>query len=201
MRRAYSLLEVVVAGAVLSIVLGVAATTILSGGDETRRLVQHAELSRKVGQTRDRIAHLVRFADSDSCFVQGDQLVFRETLIGIGTGTAGLSTRQRLGFAYTSDDPDNGLDDDGDGLIDEGSLFHVGDDGVLSTLIANVLEGSFRVELPTPTEELIIVRFQVGARARAGAGSFDRRPDALGVYPRQDGFLVISAEERIRPRN
>lgn len=201
MNRGYSLLELVVAAGLLTVVLAIAASTILAGGGETRLFVQRAELTRQVGQARDRIGLLLRFAEADSSTLQLGQLGFRKTLLNPESGARGLSNRQVLGFAYTSDDPDNGRDDDGDGLIDEGSLFHVGDDGVLHPFLANVLEGSFQVELPSEAQPLLRVRFQVAARVRPGAGTLRPPPDADGIYAAQAGFLVLGGEERIRVRN
>ncbi len=201
MRHGYSMLEVIIAALLLALVMSIAASTILSGSQETEAVVQVAELTRKVGQARDRVSHELRYAAADSASVVAGDLVFRKALIDVVDGSVGLSAAHRLGFTYTTDDPDNGKDDDGDGLIDEGVMYFIGDSGLTEVLIADVLEGSFRVELPGGGTDVFVVRFQVAGRRFGNAGNFTQTPNSAGVYPDQAGFLLVSAEERVRARN
>lgn len=127
-RAGFTLIELAVAIAILGLVMGSIMGVMESakkgyGQGSTATLVQ--TLSRRA---LDRIASELENAGQGTLLpnplnIACDDLVF-QSVIGVdevaGTPIFGNSTRLR--FAYGGGDTNNGLDDDGDGLIDEGRV-------------------------------------------------------------------------------
>jgi prepilin-type N-terminal cleavage/methylation domain-containing protein len=135
-RRGFTLIEMAIAIAVFSLVIGSAMTLLLDGQDATRATQQRANAARKAQTALDRAIEELREASStvnpDPATPQGTpSLQFQQPLSVAGNAVNWSGMLQLL---WESDPADalGGGDNDGDGLVDEGRLVLVRDVGALN---------------------------------------------------------------------
>jgi prepilin-type N-terminal cleavage/methylation domain-containing protein len=126
--RGFSLVELVVSVALMGLVTG----GMLMVFESTNRAFQSAqasiELSRAAHRTVDRLAELVSFSRRSSMTpaAPGAQAPFStrqitfQTVDGFAGGAAAWSNTQRLEFQSSPFDPDDGIDNDRNGVVDDG---------------------------------------------------------------------------------
>jgi prepilin-type N-terminal cleavage/methylation domain-containing protein len=136
--RGFSLVELAIAVALLGLVSG----GVLMVFDSTNRAFQSAnasiELSRSARRTVDRLAEIVAYSrrSSVSPAAPGAQAPFSTRQIDFQTaqafagGAAVWSNTQRLEFRYSPFDPDDGVDNDRNGVIDDGQVVWTTDLGL-----------------------------------------------------------------------
>ncbi len=148
MRRAggFTLLELVVATALLSLVLGAMGLVQMRTRDASRVGMAREQVESLCRRTLDRIAEELQGV--------GHSLLFPDPSTNLGTGTityqhpTGVSntgvvswdTPSRLALQLDPEEIDNGIDDDGDGLIDERRLVltrNVGSPNAVTTVLCS----------------------------------------------------------------
>ena len=137
-RRGFSLVELTIAIGLLGLVTG----GVLMVFDSTNRAFQSAnasiELSRTARRTVDRLTEIVAFArrSSVSPAAPGAQAPFSTRQIDFQTaeafagGAATWSNTQRLEFQSSPFDPDDGVDNDQNGVVDDGLVVWTTDLGL-----------------------------------------------------------------------
>ncbi|MEO6710261.1 MAG: prepilin-type N-terminal cleavage/methylation domain-containing protein [Planctomycetota bacterium] len=149
-RAGFTLLEIVFAVAILGLVLGsltgVLDSTRKGYGQGSAGARAHADARRAI----DRIAAELENAGLGTLFpnpigvAASDELF--QTVAGVNPATSAIifNTSTRLRFAYEQGEANNGLDDDGDGLVDEGQVIltrNVGQaDEISTTLVRGISE-------------------------------------------------------------
>lgn len=204
-RRGWTLIELAFATLLMGVIGSVVSGMLHSAPSQTNALVLASETRRASAQARELIStHLRDAARSQLNLVSGAgealELRFRKVQISYTDGTVSLGPELKLGFAYSGSDPFNGLDDDNNGLVDDGVLYLIHGDGNQQILLSYVLPGSFRLGLPGPGERALSLRFQVAQRRTPGA-VYEQTADARGVYPEQAGFALGSVAEVVACRN
>lgn len=134
-RSGSTLLEVTLTVALLTL-FGVGALLMADSMSSAVRGETHAAHLEKLAHgALDEIAASLRAADAEAITPTGiqapfssDFLEFRRS-VGFTGGVVVWSDPQRFALQYESDDPDNGLDDDGDGMIDEAVLVRIENPG------------------------------------------------------------------------
>jgi hypothetical protein len=149
----FTLLEVVIGATLMALLLAAIGMTVLQGGDayETGAAIGAAEV--KARRVLDRVASELAAAEADSLDPQpagplgSSSIAFRRAT-GIAGGAASWSNTMRIEFAYDPGELDDGADNDGDDLVDEGRLVLTEDDGlpsersvVLTSFVREYLEG------------------------------------------------------------
>lgn len=155
-RAGFSLVELVTSIVLIVAVMG----SILLMGITTDRAYDtgtaDSRIESQVRTTLDRIVEELRTAHRETFLPAprdgeaSSTLTYQRTL-GVENGRVALSAPRRLEFEYEPGEIDDGLDNDGDGLVDEGQLVlteNVGEDDerrlVLTRWVPELLEG----ELP-----------------------------------------------------
>ncbi len=136
--RGFSLVELAISVALMGLVTG----GMLMVFDSTNRAFQSAtasiELSRAAHHTVDRLAELVSFSRRSSMTpaAPGAQSPFStkqisfQTVDGFVGGIAAWSNTQRLEFQYSPFDPNDGVDNDHNGVVDDGMVVWTTDLGL-----------------------------------------------------------------------
>jgi len=145
-RGGFSLLELVVATAILSLVLGAMGIVQMRTRDASRIGAAREQLESLCRRTLDRVAeelqgvgHSLLFPDPSTNLGTGSIMYQHPTSVS-ATGVVTWDTPSRLALELDADELDNGVDDDGDGLIDERRLVltrNVGGPNTVSTTICN----------------------------------------------------------------
>lgn len=146
-----SLTELMIALAVLSIVMGGIVTASLSGQGVYRRGIANVELESRVNRAIERIVRDLSSANSGALNPPAadgdDSLEFQRPADSID-GAIVWGPVTRYAFELMRGELDNGLDDNGNGLVDEGSLVRVEDPGganerrlVIVNNVSRLLEG------------------------------------------------------------
>ncbi|MBL8862445.1 MAG: type II secretion system protein [Planctomycetes bacterium] len=152
-RAGFTLVESLIAAAMLGIVLSAVGLTVLSGKEHFRHGMTAAALEGRTARLLDRIVAEVLWAGADTLPVQptaplgASEIEFR-VCNGVVGGAQVWSGRTRIRLVPEPTDPWNGLDDDGDGVIDEGQVVLTRDlggpdevDVVLGGGVRRLLEG------------------------------------------------------------
>jgi prepilin-type N-terminal cleavage/methylation domain-containing protein len=153
-REAFTLVEMLISSAIVAIILGAIGMTVLRGKENFRQGVTAAVLEARGRRVLERIVTELQGAETASMtpnptppLLGSSSLRFR-TSAGYN-GTAKLwNPWTRIQFVPDPRDPVNGVDDDGDGMIDEGRVVLVRDDGgpnqvqiTLANNVSRLLEG------------------------------------------------------------
>lgn len=156
-RRGFTLVELVIAFTVLSLILGAIGMVNLAGRDAYQQGVQSATLEARARRTLQRIAHeltaglamrLTPVPNTAAMNQAGVSTIQFTTCEGFAAGLTLESTP--TGIVYESDpnDADDGFDNDSDGLVDERQVVLVRNRGlanevrtVLAGNVAELLEG------------------------------------------------------------
>lgn len=135
-RRGFSLLELVIALAAFSLVIGSAFELLVRGRDLSRATAQRAAATRKAQSALDRAVDELREASGavnpDPSGVSGSNTVQFQTPLSVAGAVVNWSGLRQLLWESDPADPIGGGDDDGDGLTDEGRLVFVRDVGAIN---------------------------------------------------------------------
>jgi prepilin-type N-terminal cleavage/methylation domain-containing protein len=124
-RRGFTLLEMVISASLLSVIMGSALTMSLAGSAAFDRASLEQRTDAKVRRALERAVMEIEWAQSDALSptcVTGSPSVIFQPLAGVAGGVAVWGVSRRLARVAAADDPDDGVDNDGDGVIDEGDL-------------------------------------------------------------------------------
>lgn len=135
-RAGFSLLEMVIALAIFTLVIGSATRLLIDGRELSRATQQRAEAASSAQRALDRALDELREASStvnpDPATAQGSSTLQFQTPANVVAGVVTWSGMQQLLFEADPADPQGGGDNDGDGLVDEGRLVFVRDVGALN---------------------------------------------------------------------
>ena len=137
-RRGTTLIEVALASSVLVIVGSTAILAARSTTQAYRTETAIAELERVGRQAMAEVEAGLRAADAGAIFPAAVQAPFSSSsvdfsrCIGFVNGAIQFGPTERLAFEQDPLDPDDGLDDDGDGTIDEGRLVWIENPGTVA---------------------------------------------------------------------
>lgn len=150
-RRGLSLLELAIAVVISAILFGAAAITVLRADAAFRETEVGAEAQRLCEQTLERVARELMNADRSSLAFapappQPSVGVSYRRAEGWAGGVLQLGPQRRVRFVRDAGEFVDGLDNDGDGLVDEGALIlttdvAAGDDVVLVNGVAEMGAG------------------------------------------------------------
>ncbi len=152
-RAGFTLVETMIATTVLAIVLGAVGLTVLHGKENFRQGVSVAVLEARAQRILDRIVEELRYAGRNSLPIVPDlpsgssSIEFR-----VCEGYDGAATiwSNRMSLARVPDprDPEDGIDNDNDGVVDEGQIIltrNLGEfdelDVVIGSGVRRLLEG------------------------------------------------------------
>lgn len=143
----FTLVEMLISSAIIAIIMGTIGMTVLRGKENFRQGVTTAVLEARGRRVLERIVTELQSAETSSLSpmpnppLGSSNLRFRASLGYNGTAPV-WAPWSRIQFLPDPRDPVNGVDDDGDGMIDEGRVVLIRDDGgpnqVQITLANNV---------------------------------------------------------------
>lgn len=151
-RRGFTMVEAVVALA-LFVLLMSSAILAAKGGQGAFRATQNAsDVETRIRRALDRVAvELLSVGEEELLPNPAGQFGTRDLLFRKAVGLNGLAVtwgdQHRLAFEYEPEESDDGADEDGDGLVDEGRLVLIHDVGgsnrraVLCSGVRRFLEG------------------------------------------------------------
>ena len=207
-RAGSTIVEVMVSLTVAVGVMGGLFTFLQSAIQGSRSTAARAVLARRAHDTADRVVDLLLLADLDSLSPAIAPLgaTFLDYRVPQSVSAAGVtwSNTARLEWQPEPSDPANGLDDDGDGVADEGMLVLVRDVGlaseqptILATGLAPRLQGELANGLDDNGNGLEDERGLSFERTAAG-----RVLVRLTLFSHTaNGPLTYSAEASVFPRN
>ena len=155
----FTFVELMIAMAVFAIISTVGIRLVLNGTGAYRQGISVADLEARTSRTLERVVRELSKASSASIVVLspmvGVQLDFQQSQGVVGTAVQ-WGPQMRYALVMTPGELDNGVDDNGNGLIDERSLMQVEDLGgpnerriVIVNGVAELLEG----ELPNGLDD------------------------------------------------
>ena len=149
----FTLVESMISLAILAIVMSSALTAVNSAQGSSEQAVTRSVLTAKTGRVLSKITEQLRGAGADALtsvpFLPGsiDQLDFRQAT-GIVDQAIVWSNQMVIRLEYMPGEIDNGLDDNGDGFVDECRIVRVDNPGapdermlVLGTQVSEFFEG------------------------------------------------------------
>ena len=158
---AYSLVELLVAVTILAMLLGMLSLTGSANSAAFNSGISRAHLESQIESAMQRVGAELRVAGRSSlvpALAPGqatDSLAYVQAL-DLQAGQVVWSEPRRLAFEYAPQETNNGTDDDGNGLVDEGRLVLTLDLGtpderrvVLTNWVSELLEG----ELPNGADD------------------------------------------------
>lgn len=181
-RAGFTLIELSISLALLGIIVGLGA---LVGGAGRSAFVQTSTTSQveaRVKQALDRIAVEVEMASAGSLDPQLTGLVTdtntlsMQQVVGIQAGAAVLGDPLTVRFEPDPADPVDGVDNDGDGVIDEGRVVLVRDDGGPNELSTTICKD--------------VRRFLEGEQLGGGDDNGNGLTDESGFLITRDGDLL-----------
>ena len=151
-RGGFSITEVLITATIFAGVLGSTTLVVMTSSgahDESSDRSHVADLARRAA---DRVCDELANASATGLFPDpqpfGTDNVLFQTATGVTGGAIDWSTPIRLSFQYDTGEVDDGVDNDGDGLVDEGSIVLTRDPGgatpmsiVLCRDVRELLEG------------------------------------------------------------
>ena len=151
--RGMTVVEVVVAMTIFTLVLGLVGLATLSGQEAYKVGMNVSQLENQARRTVDRIADEILEAGARWVVPQptaplGDSALNYRRNEGFAGGNIVWSSPRVIRFQYAAGEVDDGVDNDGNGLIDDGVVVMVRDDGgpnqqttVLTRWVAELLQG------------------------------------------------------------
>jgi len=125
--RGVTLLEVAIASSLLVAFGGAAMLATETAGKSFRTEAAGANLDSAARKAMAGITERLRTADAVTVIAFDEHTLNYRRGIGFdeATETMQLGNPEQLVFEYDPGDPDDGVDNDGDGLIDEGRIVHI----------------------------------------------------------------------------
>ncbi len=150
----FTLIELLITTALLGAVMGSAILFSVSSSQLHREASMRATAQTKARRILDRIVSEIAYAERDSLLPDatggsGTNDIRFNRIEGMVGGVAVPGVTMRLWREPSPTDPDDGIDNDGNGLIDEGRLVLVRDDGgpaERSTVLVNTVRELFEGE-------------------------------------------------------
>jgi len=157
-KRGLTLLEVTIASSLLAMVAGAIVMFVEAGSRTYRATASSAEMNALALAALDEVSERLRTTSPGRLSpppldpppdppVHTSQIDF-ERAIGFTAGEVQWGEPERLAFRYSPSDPDDGIDNDGNGLVDEGELVWLANPGepdersrVLTRWVRETLEG------------------------------------------------------------
>jgi len=214
MRRAsgesgMTLVELAIVALLLTVVLGSVALVAGSSDKMYRTESVHSHLESQAGITMQHVCDELRIAASDTLSPSpapgvGSSMLQYVQATGIEDGVVQWSPLHRLEFEYEVGEIDDGLDNNGNGLVDEGRLILIEDPGgpterrrVLTRWVAELLEGEVENGLDDNGNGLVDERgFTIERVGRSVIVRFTLERMSI------DGTLLRrTATSSVRPRN
>jgi prepilin-type N-terminal cleavage/methylation domain-containing protein len=126
-RAGFTLVEVAIAMTVLGLILGAIGLTALRGKENFRQGVSVAVIEARAERLLDRIAEELRYAGRDSLPVlplppAGASTIEFRACEGFDGAATLWSNRTSIARVADPRDPEDGIDNDGDGVVDEGQV-------------------------------------------------------------------------------
>jgi len=123
----FTLVEATIATTILGLILGAIGLTALRGKENFRQGMTVAMLDARAERLLDRIADEVRYAGRDSLPVlplppAGSATIEFRACAGYDGGATLWTTRTSIARVADPRDPEDGIDNDGDGVVDEGQV-------------------------------------------------------------------------------
>lgn len=152
-RAAFTLVEMLVASAILAVIMGAIGMTVLRGKENFRQGVTSAVLEARGRRVLERIVTELQAAQTTSLTPMPNPPLGSSTLrfrssAGVVAGVQQWTPWSRIAFLDDPNDPVNGRDDNGNGMIDEGRVVLIRDDGgpnqiqiTLANNVSRLLEG------------------------------------------------------------
>lgn len=135
-RAGFTLLEMVLAVSIFSLVIGSATRLLIDGREFSRATQQRANATSSAQRALDRALDELREASStvnpDPATARGSSTIQFQTPVSVANGVVTWSGMSQLLFEADPADPLGGGDNDGDGLVDEGRLVLVRNVGALN---------------------------------------------------------------------
>jgi prepilin-type N-terminal cleavage/methylation domain-containing protein len=150
-RAGFTLSEMVIAAVVFSIALGAPASLYVSTSRLYRNESAVRELEAISRTILGEIVGRVRLSSSGGTTLATLSTVDFQRTTGYAAGAAVLGDPERFELRYTLADPDDGVDNDGDGLVDECSVAWVENQGLVterSRRIGEWVRESLEDEIP-----------------------------------------------------
>lgn len=156
-----TLVEVIVAMTIFTLVLGMVGLATLSGQEAYKTGINRSHLENHARRTVDRIASEVLEAGTQWILPQplpplGNSTLNYRRNEGFAAGNIVWSTNRQIQFQYAPGELNDGVDNDGNGLIDDGVAVMIRDVGganqqtiTLSRWVPELLEG----ELPNGNDD------------------------------------------------
>lgn len=151
-RSGFTLVEVMVSGAVMALLLFAVGLTTLDGNKAYRTGMAQDQATVKAQRALDLIADTISMAGSGAIAPTTtspatSSITFR-TPTGYTAGAVTWNAQTRIDFQYTAQDPNDGVDNDRDGFVDDGMVVLTRDIGlatqksvVLARNVREYLEG------------------------------------------------------------
>jgi type II secretory pathway pseudopilin PulG len=175
------LVEVLVSSAIFSMVLAGTTLVVMTSSDTATDSSARNRVNDLARRAADRVADELVNAGAATLFPDPepdgtDDLVFA-AVIGITAGAPNWGTPTRIAFEYDPGEVDDGLDNDGDGLVDEGRIVMTRNDG---------MAGAQRVVLCRDVRELL-----EGELPNLADDNGNGLADESGFWVQRAGELVI----------
>ncbi len=132
-RAGHTILEVTISAAILAMIFGTVAFVAKSGSDLFTTSVARNDLESRARRALSQIQTELLSSDHSSLDaiaqspVWSSQLVFDQVTAVSSTHGTPVWTSSMIEFRYEQGEPDDGVDNDGDGLVDEGVVVFVKD--------------------------------------------------------------------------
>ncbi len=133
-RAGFTLLESLITVGILALILGAFSTSLMRASGSARTGMSAGELQARTQRIVDRIAQELLAAENASFFPRpqapaSSGLLEYRRLEGFAGGAPQFGPLRRIARAVSPNDPVNGLDDDGNGVVDDGRVVWVDDVG------------------------------------------------------------------------
>lgn len=146
-KAGFTLIEVAIAASILALLLASVGTFQAISQKASRTMVVRSDLERRADRALQTITRALRGAgvhtlipDPTSAF--GSDTITFQTPTGVsGAGVVSFSAPSRIALALDTGEADNGVDDDGDGRVDERALVITRDVGLASQTATTTCHG------------------------------------------------------------
>jgi prepilin-type N-terminal cleavage/methylation domain-containing protein len=178
----FTMLELMISLGLFSVVLGLGATIGGSAQDAYTQSSGATQLESKVRTTLDRIVEELEHGALDTMIPTLDvgaadsNLIAIQQVSDIVAGVPVMSNFMVVAFTPETTDPGDGIDNDGDGLIDEGQVVLMRDVGLANATTVTLCKG--------------VARFLEGETAGAGDENGNGATNEAGLLFQRDGDLL-----------